>query len=236
LKQANTESSASGRLILSIPRSSSSSGRNRNVPSPQAFEIDLHAWLFIRAGEDHYFVNRVLILGGEKVWYHLNRSGRIDFLEVEPSIKGATADRVSSVSRWQEKLSSDEVQRRLTRAKVSVGEIVDLVPISRGESNRVLELDIIGTNGTMRIRGSSIRSSLGLRDILFVVGRTIPTNSLTSKSGDYSLPTGFIFNGRGWGHGVGLCQTGAYGLAREGYSASEILKKYYSGISVQKMY
>jgi len=46
----------------------------------------------------------------------------------------------------------------------------------------------------------------------------------------------FVFTGRGWGHGVGMCQVGAYGLAKEGYSFSAILQKYYTGIKLQKMY
>jgi stage II sporulation protein D len=40
------------------------------------------------------------------------------------------------------------------------------------------------------------------------------------------------FIGRGWGHGVGLCQNGAYGLARSGLGFEEILKTYYSGVSI----
>jgi stage II sporulation protein D len=46
----------------------------------------------------------------------------------------------------------------------------------------------------------------------------------------------FLFTGRGWGHGVGMCQTGAYGLAKEGYSYTAILQKYYTGVKLQKMY
>jgi len=46
----------------------------------------------------------------------------------------------------------------------------------------------------------------------------------------------FIFTGRGWGHGVGLCQVGAYGMAREGANYKKILKKYYKGIKIVKKY
>ena len=48
--------------------------------------------------------------------------------------------------------------------------------------------------------------------------------------------TAFVFTGRGWGHGVGLCQTGAYALAQTGYSSLRILQKYYTTVRVQKIY
>ena len=44
-----------------------------------------------------------------------------------------------------------------------------------------------------------------------------------------------IFTGKGWGHGVGLCQEGAYGMALKGYNAFEILRYYYHGIMVEKI-
>ena len=47
---------------------------------------------------------------------------------------------------------------------------------------------------------------------------------------------GATFFGRGWGHGVGMCQVGAYGMALAGAGYDEILKKYYAGIELQKLY
>jgi stage II sporulation protein D len=46
----------------------------------------------------------------------------------------------------------------------------------------------------------------------------------------------FVFSGRGWGHGVGMCQVGAYGLAKQGWTAEQILKAYYTGIELSRMY
>jgi stage II sporulation protein D len=43
------------------------------------------------------------------------------------------------------------------------------------------------------------------------------------------------FTGLGWGHGVGLCQEGAYGMAKEGYSAFDILRHYYYGVILDKI-
>jgi stage II sporulation protein D len=43
------------------------------------------------------------------------------------------------------------------------------------------------------------------------------------------------FTGLGWGHGVGLCQEGAYGMAKEGYGAFDILRHYYYGVILDKI-
>ncbi len=98
---------------------------------------------------------------------------------------------------------------------------------ARGSSRRVIDLEIAGTNGTAHLRGGRIRSALGLREQLFVIDR---------RYDDSGRLTGFTFTGRGWGHGVGMCQVGAYGLARAGLSYDKILKAYYTGIELTKMY
>ena len=77
------------------------------------------------------------------------------------------------------------------------------------------------------MRRPQIRAALGLKEYLFVVDRE------TDARGQV---VAFVFTGRGWGHGVGMCQTGAYGLAREGYSYTAILQKYYTGVKLHKMY
>jgi len=46
---------------------------------------------------------------------------------------------------------------------------------------------------------------------------------------------GFIFRGKGWGHGIGMCQDGAKGLARKGTSYKKILHFYYSGSKIEKL-
>ncbi len=76
--------------------------------------------------------------------------------------------------------------------------------------------------GTIRLTGLEIRFALGLPENLFnvVVG--------TDAGGERV----FTFYGRGWGHGVGLCQNGAFGMALAGRSYREILAHYYPGTDV----
>jgi SpoIID/LytB domain protein len=194
---------------------------------PAGLEMDKSAWLFRNLAGDAYAVDTLTIIGGERVIYHLNRAGRVDFIEAAPSERGASSDRFSSVAQWRERVTADDMRRRLSRSRIDVGDIEEISPVAFGTSNRVIEVEIVGVEGRARLRGPRIRNALGLRENLFVVDRELDSRGRVAA---------FLFTGRGWGHGVGLCQVGAYGLAKDGYSYTAILKKYYTGVKVQKMY
>jgi stage II sporulation protein D len=87
--------------------------------------------------------------------------------------------------------------------------------------------EIVGTGGRRSVPALRLRTLLGLRDSLF--SYDIERNAAGGV-------LGAMFFGRGWGHGVGMCQVGAYGMARDGATYEEILKKYYTGIQLQKLY
>lgn len=216
LQKANARPTSEGQLILR-----SSKGKD------QPIRVNPDAFLFRYLGEHPYPVSSVALVGGEAVVYHLAANGQIDFLEVKPAVSGAAADRFSPFANWTRGLSLGQVQARLARRARGIGQIVDLRVASRGASHRVTDLEIVGTNGTAHVRGGRIRSALGLREQLFVIDREYDDNGRVTE---------FVFVGRGWGHGVGMCQVGAYGLAKQGFSAEQILKTYYSGIELTRMY
>ncbi len=85
------------------------------------------------------------------------------------------------------------------------------------------ELEVVGTEGSTALTGLGIRRGLGIRENLFFVDRQL---------GPDSQVTAWVFTGRGWGHGVGLCQVGAYGMAAAGYDYREILAHYYLGTTI----
>ena len=216
LQKANARPASDGQLILR-----SSKGKD------QPIRVNPDAFLFRYLGERPYPVSSVALVGGEPVIYHLAANGQIDFLEVKPAVNGAAADRFSPFANWTKGLSVGQVQARLARRARGIGQIVDLRVVSRGSSHRVTDLEIVGTNGIAHVRGGRIRSALGLREQLFVIDR---------EYDDQGRVTEFVFVGRGWGHGVGMCQVGAYGLAKQGFAAEQILKSYYSGIELTRMY
>ena len=93
-----------------------------------------------------------------------------------------------------------------------------------GVSGRVGSLRLSSTSGeTFVIRGLAIRWTLDLPDTLFTVDR---------RTGDSA---GWVFRGRGRGHGVGLCQKGSYAMALRGLTYREILTHYYSGIAIERL-
>lgn len=193
----------------------------------QLFNVNADAFLFRHIGERPFAVSRLALMGGELVIYHLALNGQIDYLEVKPAPNGAAADRFSPFSNWTRTMTVGQVQAHLSRAARGIGPIVDLRVVSRGSSHRVTDLEIVGANGTAHVRGGRIRSALGLREQLFVIDR---------EYDDAGRVSAFNFIGRGWGHGVGMCQVGAYGLAKQGWSAEQILKAYYSGIQLTRIY
>jgi stage II sporulation protein D len=157
---------------------------------------------------------------GDHVEFAL-RDGRVACLEVEQTRRGAAADRSSRYYNWEVRLTPEEVAKAVSRFG-SVGAVRDLVPRRLGSSGRVVELAVVGSAGELLLKGLKVRWGLGLRENLFVIDR---------ESG----PTGvqrFVITGKGWGHGVGLCQVGAFGMAQAGATYDAILRHYYTGISL----
>jgi stage II sporulation protein D len=196
--------------------------------SPErALALAADAYLFRAFGEGLFPSRNLNVVGGEPVTYHTDARGAIDYLELHAPPKGASAERVSPYTMWTTTLSASEVANRLARRTGRIGTLVDLRVVARGVSRRALDLEVTGTNGTAHVRGGRIRSALGLREQLFVIDR---------KYDESGRVTSFVFTGRGWGHGVGMCQVGAYGMARAGLGYEQILKNYYTGIDLTKLY
>jgi stage II sporulation protein D len=172
-------------------------------------------------------VSSLRIIGNEKIAFHVNSSGMIDFLEIELNPAGAASDRFSPVSAWETTLARSTVAEKLRGLTGNIGEFRDLKPARIGNSGRVVQIQATGSRGSITLNGYKVRNALGLKDTLFTLTR--------GQSPDGSIAD-FIFHGRGWGHGVGLCQIGAFGMARAGRSYEEILKTYYQGVQIRKAY
>jgi stage II sporulation protein D len=120
---------------------------------------------------------------------------------------------------WRRFRSSEELQR-LVGERIPGFEVTGLEVLARGGSGRVTRMQILGRDGEQAIlEGLPIRWTLDLPDTLFSMQR------LDGRGG-------YLFQGRGWGHGVGLCQVGAVGMARYGHDYRQILRHYYEGAQV----
>ncbi len=105
--------------------------------------------------------------------------------------------------------------------------LLDVVVRRLGVSGRVVLVAVRGTKGELLLRGLKIRWALGLRENLFVIDREQGVGGGGVER--------FVFTGKGWGHGVGLCQVGAHGMAQAGATFEQILKHYYSGVSLERL-
>jgi len=194
-------------------------GERKTIPlSPDLF--------LLRNNEDEFsFASRIHLLGGEKIRW-IEREGKVKVVEVVYPPLTNILDRNSAFHSWQVRISRKELEARINEF-YPVGELIDLVPKRKGDSKRVLELLIKGKETDAVVRGLRIRRVLGLRETLFVIDREY------DEEGKISY---FNFSGRGWGHGVGLCQVGAFGMAQAGANYQEILKKYYKGVKIARLY
>ena len=128
--------------------------------------------------------------------------------------------------RWQVMLTQEEIKDLLFRKiGVDVGDILDLIPIERGVSGRIIRLKIAGSKQTI------------------IIGKELEIRKALSESHLYSsafvvekLDGKFILKGAGWGHGVGLCQIGAAIMSAKGYSYRKILSHYFPNSEIKKLY
>jgi stage II sporulation protein D len=147
--------------------------------------------------------------------------------------------------RWREEWSVGEFAADLARfgppfgirlPPGGVGEILDVRVESRSRSGRVWQLEVATPDGVIVIPAYVLRQvlrrpgnpNLPLRSNLFKA--EVRRDPATRRA------LAVIASGAGSGHGVGLCQVGALGMARAGQSARRILEHYYHGIELRRMY
>ncbi|NWJ40334.1 MAG: SpoIID/LytB domain-containing protein [Geothrix sp.] len=136
---------------------------------------------------------------------------------------GAAWDRYNPTAHWRVEYTEAELLA-MVRKRVYVPGIRDLKAEHDGQG-RVLDLTLVDTKGAPhRVHGMHIRGLLGLKDNVF---RWLTVGQGATRR--------WIFYGRGWGHGLGMCQTGAYGMALEGATFEQILQHYYPGVHLQRI-
>jgi SpoIID/LytB domain protein len=125
--------------------------------------------------------------------------------------------------RWTEKLTEAEATARVATEYPEIGRVKQLVAKQRGVSGRIGVLAIKGDKASVEVTGDlHIRRLLGgLKSTLFEVKR----------QGD-----SFVIRGAGYGHGVGMCQMGAIGMATAGKTSAQILAHYYRGSHLHRLY
>ena len=127
---------------------------------------------------------------------------------------------------WRVEYTQEELSELVNRkTKLDLGDIIDIIPLDRGKSGRIWRLQLVGTK-----RSLIIGKELEIR-------RALSETHLYSSAFKVKKCDGkFIIKGRGWGHGVGLCQIGAAVMGEKGYDYDDILLYYYRGAEIKQEY
>ncbi len=146
--------------------------------------------------------------------------------KVDP--RGAGFDRTHNLSRWTRYRSDAELAASVA-ARLPGFAFASFEVLTRGVSGRVGRIRLLSRDRqpaeSVDVEGLAVRWTLDLPDTLFTARRLAPAKG----------EAGWQFSGRGWGHGVGLCQVGSYGMARRGHDYRAILAHYYGGARLQRI-
>ena len=143
--------------------------------------------------------------------------------------------------RWETDISSDMVSAQINGA----GTVTDMTVTGRGAGGIASELSVSGSDGTVTVKGQgAIRSALGNPALVIKKqdgktmegSATLPSAfiSIEKRTGEDGKPSFHIYGG-GFGHGVGMSQNGAQGMAKEGKDYESILKFFYSGTELREI-
>ncbi|NCO67491.1 MAG: cell division protein [Nitrospirae bacterium CG_4_10_14_0_8_um_filter_41_23] len=169
------------------------------------------------SGEILTFDNRAI-----EAFYHSTCGGKTEnpedvFGKSYPYLKSVESNcEISPYSTWEKRIEITEIEKAL-----NLSGIKEISIKSYTSTKRVKQLDIINNSGIITINATDLRKALGW-------SRLPSTNFSVTRDGD-----SMIFKGKGYGHGVGLCQWGALQMAREGKNYKEILSFFYPGTIIQ---
>ena len=179
------------------------------------------------AGEVLVFKNELIqsffhsVCGG-----HTENAGKVWGKNL-PYLKGIPCNYCSTAKyyRWEETFSEEEILQKLKAHGFDLENIRSFSPAIRSGSGRWVKVKISGSKKSVLIPGNKFRLIMGIEKI-----RSTKFTVRRNKNGK-----GFVFSGKGWGHGVGLCQWGAKKMAEKGYKYYRILRYYYRGTELLKM-
>ena len=127
---------------------------------------------------------------------------------------------------------SDLLRRR---SGIDFGDVLELRPLKRGASGRIIELLIQGTLRTV-IVGKELEIRRWLSESHLYSSAFVVDTVYEQRPGGVHVPSKFILHGAGWGHGVGLCQIGAAAMSARGCTFDRILAHYFRGSSLTRLY
>ncbi|HAU32088.1 MAG: SpoIID/LytB domain protein [Desulfotomaculum sp. 46_296] len=161
----------------------------------------------------------------EDIW-----SNTVDYLRARPD----PADTNDKHYNWSVTYTQEQLTDLINKAGYKFSKVTDLIEVERTSTGaRVKRISFVGldANGnpiTEEIyNANAVRTVLGLKSAMF---------ALNKKFGGNRNLLEVTIRGNGWGHGLGMSQYGALGLAKQGYNYQDILKYYYAGVEISGSY
>ena len=129
---------------------------------------------------------------------------------------------------WTEKLSQEEIHDLITKhLKMELGPILGMEIVEKGPGGHISKLRIVGGE-----KSFVVGKELEIRRMLSTSTLKSSAFTVETKNVQDGVPQCFVLHGRGWGHGVGLCQIGAAVMGEQDYSYKQILAHYYTGAKI----
>ncbi|MBI2472211.1 MAG: SpoIID/LytB domain-containing protein [Planctomycetes bacterium] len=157
---------------------------------------------------------------------HTEDAGSVFRKDSIPPLSGVECNYCNNTkySRWSVDVSKSEIERRLRDANVYVSNIHTVKAIAPGAGKHGSMVEIVSADGSKEMNANDFR--------LVVGPNYLYSTAFDSRNNGQSI----TFSGRGWGHGVGLCQYGAQAMAEKGFQWAAILKYYYPKIELVRVY
>ena len=191
--------------------------KNINLDKDTVFAIEI-------PGGYYQLVSSLSIPAGDRLRWIANDQGRVMFAVHRKDPDGVSSERFHPAAHWKQEYTESELLALVTRRIPLKG--IHSIELKHNPQGRVIQMTIRDENkSSYTFTGMRIRNLLSLKDNVF-----------SFVSIGKSAQRRWVFYGRGWGHGVGLSQTGAYGMAIEGKKFDQILKYFYTNIQLTTLY
>ena len=192
----------------------------RSGKEDKVYSLPAGVATFRPQGSDLYSSALTMVPGDHMTLFW--QADRIVAATQEIDLDGVAFDRSSPYSSWTRYRTDSQLRTQVNTRFPGLG-FQSFEVLERGESGRVGKIRIHGDGDQQTdVEGLAVRWTLDIPDTLFTAKRLEPKDR----------EAGWLFTGKGFGHGVGMCQVGSYGMAQRGHTYREILTHYYTGVEL----
>jgi stage II sporulation protein D len=187
----------------------------------QGLPVDPEIPLARKVGDRFHPAAALTLRAGDRLRWWKDGAGAVLGLWVEMDADGPSYERESAWTEWVRRVPAKELARRMS-GRVAGTEVREITVTRRSPAGRAIEMRVRTDAAEATFKRFDLRQAVEMPEMLFTVSR------VEGPQGESE----FVFLGRGWGHGVGLCQNGAFGMALAGETYDRILRHYYTGIEI----